>query len=260
MGERTSYTPGTFSWVDLATTDQEAAKSFYGSLFGWEYDDRPMGEGAVYSMAQLDGKAVAAIAPQMQDQRDQGIPPNWTSYVTVESADDAARRAGELGGQVYAQPFEVFDAGRMAVIADPTGAVFAVWEPRENIGAYLVNVPGALTNNQLNTGDPDAATAFYEGLFGWDIAELESPGQPYFRIENRGRLNAGMMPVPPDQPMPSHWLVYLASADLDAHAAQIRELGGTLMVEPMPIPSGRILVAQDPQGAFFALFEGPMDD
>src|SRR5919108_3402626 len=145
MGERTQYAPGTFCWADLATTDQEAAKAFYSGLFGWEADDMPAGEGVTYSMMRLDGKYAAAIAPQPQQQRDAGVPPAWSSYVSVESADEAADRAARLGATVHAPPFDVLEAGRMAVIQDPQGAFFMVWQPRDHFGAALVNAPGALS-------------------------------------------------------------------------------------------------------------------
>src|SRR5215204_95028 len=138
MGERTSHAPGTFSWAELATSDAEGAKSFYTSLFGWTYDDRPAGEGMIYSMANRDGRSVAALFGS-------DGPPHWNCYVTVASVDDAAARAGELGGDVLAEPFDVMDVGRMAVIADPIGAALCLWEPGTNIGAALVNAPGALT-------------------------------------------------------------------------------------------------------------------
>src|SRR5437763_4926756 len=140
MGERTNYSNGVFSWTDLGTTDQEAAKQFYSGLFGWEADDRPVGGGVVYSMMKLDGKEVAAISPQPQQQRDAGAPPTWNSYITVDSADGALARARELGATVHADAFDVLDVGRMGVVQDPQGAFFLVWEPKTNIGASLVNV------------------------------------------------------------------------------------------------------------------------
>src|SRR5690348_17029020 len=136
MGERTSYAPGTFSWAELATSDAEGAKGFYTRVFGWDYDDRPMGEGQVYSMAKRDGGTVAALFASDQ-------PPHWNCYVTVASADDAAARASELGANVVAEPFDVMDVGRMSVIADPQGAMLCLWEPRGNPGAGRVNQPGA---------------------------------------------------------------------------------------------------------------------
>jgi uncharacterized protein len=266
MGERTSHVPGTFSWTDLGTTDSDGAKAFYGGLFGWELEDMPVPEGPPYTMARIGGKAVCAL---YQRSADQPGPPAWLCYVTVEDAGATARRAGELGATVISEPFDVLQAGRMAVLQDPTGAVFAIWQPGESIGAELVNDPGAMTMNQLNTGDPEAAELFYSELFGWrfdQLAEAASvdtdvAGQEYWGIFNGERLNGGMMPLSQAGPgAPPAWLVYFTSADLDASVARIAELGGQVMVQPMRIQSGRIAVAQDPQGAVFALFEGEVDD
>src|SRR5437763_2504283 len=166
MGERTQYTPGTFCWADLSTTDQEAAKAFYSGLFGWEADDRPVGDGAVYSMMEVDGKDVAAISAQPPQQREAGVPSTWNSYITVDSADAAVARAKELGANVHADAFDVMDVGRMGVVQDPQGAYFMVWEPKSNIGASLVNIPGAFTWNELASPDIDASASFYGELFG----------------------------------------------------------------------------------------------
>ena len=257
MGERTSHTPGTFSWTDLATTDPDGAKRFYTGLFEWDPDDQPIPESDdVYTMLLLDGKAVAALFRGQE-----GMPTAWSSYVTVESADEAAAKAAELGGVVMAEPFDVMDAGRMAVIQDPTGAFISVWEPHGSIGATFVNGSGALTLNQLNTSDPEAAGRFYAGLFGWRTEEMAGGDQPYWGIYNGDRVNGGMMGMPADAgPMPSHWLVYFGSDDVDADAGRVGELGGQVMVPPTDVPGGRILVAQDPQGAVVGLFAGRFDD
>jgi uncharacterized protein len=255
MGERTSHSPGTFSWVDLATTDTDGAKRFYTGLFGWDVDDRPIPGDGVYTMLLREGKEVAALFEAQE-----GMPTAWSSYVTVESAESAASRAAELGGGVMAEPFDVMEAGRMAVIQDPTGAVVSVWEPRESIGAEFVNGPGALTLNQLNTSDPEAAAGFYRELFGWRIEEVAGGDQPYWGIYNGDTLNGGMMPLPPDSPAPPHWLVYFGSADADADADRIGGLGGQVLVSPFDVPGGRILVAQDPQGAIVGLLAGRFDD
>src|SRR3954454_545333 len=153
MGERTKYKPGTFSWADVTTTDQAGAKEFYSGLFGWEAEDAPIGDGVYYSMMRSDGRSMAAISPQPPEQREAAVPPMWNSYVTVESADDAAARASSLGATVHAGPFDVMQAGRMAVIQDPQGAFFMLWEPRENIGAEFVNGPGALSWSELSSPD-----------------------------------------------------------------------------------------------------------
>ncbi|MGB2711662.1 MAG: VOC family protein [Conexibacter sp.] len=257
MGERTQYTPGTFSWVDLTTTDQDAAKAFYGALFGWEAADMPAGEGVVYSMMRKNGKDVGAISSQPQMQRDAGVPPTWNSYVTVASADDAAARAAELGASVHAPPFDVFDAGRMAVIQDPHGAFFMVWQPRAHIGAALVNAPGALCWNELASPDLDASAAFYGELFGWVAEPFEDSPEPYLVIKNGERGNGGIRPLSPPG-VPPHWLVYFAVADLDAAQAKVEELGGAVHAGPIDIAMARISIVADSQGAAFALYDGEL--
>lgn len=186
-------------------------------------------------------------------------PPAWLCYVTVADADAtaaAARTAGALGAQ---DPFDVFDAGRMSVVQDPTGAHFALWQPGTNIGATLVNVPGAFCLNQLNTSDPERAATFYTEVFGWRIEQVGTEETPYWGIWNGPGLNGGMMPLPPGTPAPPHWLLYFATADLDGPAARVGELGGTVVVPPMPVPGGRISVVMDPQGATFGLLDGRLD-
>lgn len=259
MGERTKYTPGTFSWVDLNTPDQDGAKTFYAGLFGWQGDDRPVGDGVVYTMEQIGGKNVAAVSPQMEDQRKMGLPPIWNSYITVESADDSAAKAAELGANVHAPPFDVMDVGRMAVIQDPQGAFFMIWEPKTTIGAELVNAPGALCWNELYTSDLDAAKSFYNGLFGWEWQEFEQSPDPYFVIMNQGRSNGGIRGLAGPE-MPPNWLVYFAVEDIDAGAAKVKELGGEVMMGPMDIQIAKVAVVKDPQGGYFALYSGQLED
>jgi predicted enzyme related to lactoylglutathione lyase len=253
MGERDSHEHGTFSWTDLSTPDAEASKQFYGGLFGWDFDDNPIPDGGVYVMARLGGRAAAAMFETTERH------PAWASYVTVDDVDAITARARELGANVLAEPFEVMDAGRMATLQDPTGAVFCVWQPRRAIGAEVVNEPGALSMNQLNTSDPEAAQAFYGDLFGWRFEQV-SAEPPYWGVYRGERLNGGMMPLPPGAPAPSHWLAYFGIDDLDAAADRIGATGGTVMVPAQEVPAGRFLVGQDPQGAVFALFAGRYDD
>jgi predicted enzyme related to lactoylglutathione lyase len=240
MGERTSYAPGTFSWAELVTSDAGAAKAFYTALFGWSYDDQPIGDGSVYSMAARDGSAVAALYGSDEQ------PPHWNCYVTVASADETAAKVAALGGTVIAEPFDVFTSGRMAVLSDPTGGVVSVWEAKEHIGASLVNTAGALAWNDLVTPDPDAASAFYGELFGWSYQDV---GGGYRVIANGGRSNGGML----KQDGPAAWLPYFAHEDVDAAIAQVQELGGQLFNGPLQVPNGRFAVLSDPQGAVFAV-------
>ena len=259
MGLRTSYAPGTFSWADLACTDQQDAKRFYSGLFGWEAQDTPVGDGVFYSMMRRDGLLVAAIAPQPQAQRDAGVPSSWQSYVTVASADGVAQRASAAGGHVHAPPFDVFDAGRMGVIQDPQGAFFMVWEPRLNIGAELVNAPGAPCWNELYVPDIDAAQAFYGAVFGWSFTPTEGIGTPYVVIGNGERDNGGMLP-PPMAGIPPHWLAYFGTDDLDTALATVTVLGGSVKRGPIDVDGGKVGVVADPQGAVFALYDGRFDE
>jgi predicted enzyme related to lactoylglutathione lyase len=208
-------------------------------------------------MQRLDGKDVAAISPQPQQQRDAGAPPAWNSYVSVESADAAAERAKELGATMHAPPFDVMEAGRMGVIQDPQGAYFAVWEPRQTFGAALVNAPGALSWNELASPDLDASGAFYSALFGWTITPFEGSPQPYLTIKNGDRNNGGIRELDPG--MPPHWLVYFGTAELEAALAKIEELGGSELAGPIDIGMAKIAIVRDPQGAVFALYDGQFE-
>jgi uncharacterized protein len=254
MGDRERYEHGTFSWTDLSTPDAEASKAFYGGLFDWEFEDNPIPEGGVYVMAKLGGRSAGAMFESSERH------PAWASYVTVDDADAITERARELGANVISEPFDVMEVGRMAILQDPPGAVFCVWQPGTSIGAEVVNEPGALSLNQLNTTDPDAARRFYTDLFGWRFEEMQGGPGPYYGIYSGERVNGGMMQMPPGQPAPPHWLVYFGIEDIDGASERITSSGGRVFVETMDVPGGKILVAQDPQGATFALFAGRFDD
>jgi len=262
MGKRTRYEPGTFCWVDLATTDPAAAKAFYGALFGWTAVDVPMGEGSTYTMLRLDGDDVAALYELEPERREQGVPPHWFHYVSVANADEAAARARALGGTPHGEPFDVGDSGRMVVIQDPTGAVFAAWQPGSHIGAGRVNDPGCLTWNELQTRDPERAIAFYSALFGWEAQPIAEDGTlAYVSLRHGGRPAGGMMPMTAQHgDVPPAWLAYFTVPSCDEAAARLGNLGGAVLAGPMNVGNGRIAVVRDPQGAAFALFEGEVDD
>ncbi len=218
----------------------------------------PVGDGTFYSMMRLGGRNVAAIQPQPPQQRDAGVPPVWNSYVSVQSADATAEGAGALGATVHAPPFDVMEAGRMAVIQDPQGAFLIAWEARRHVGAGLVNAPGALVWNELASPDLEASAAFYRGLFGWTIAPFSSEGEPYLAIKN-GEANNGGMREPSRPGTPPHWLAYFGIEDVDGGLANVQELGGTTLAGPIDIEIARIGIVQDPQGAVFALYAGELE-
>ncbi len=257
MGDRTEYAAGTFSWVDLSTPDQSAAKTFYSALFGWSTEDLPVGDGVVYTMARVDGKDVAAISPQREQQRAAGMPAVWNCYITVDDADAAAQRAGELGGTVHAPPFDVMSAGRMAVIQDPQGAFFSIWQAGEHIGAGLVNAPGALAWNELGSADIDGSKTFYGELFGWTFTPFEGNPVPYFVIRNGERGNGGITELAGPQP---YWLPYLGCEDTAASLASAEKLGASAITGVLDIGIAEIAVVADPQGAVFALYAGDFED
>ena len=264
MGERTSHKPGTFSWADLSTTDPDGAKRFYADLFGWEHEDMPAGEGMTYTMSRIDGSYVAALSAQQDQERQMGIPPHWNNYVSVDDADATAAKVAELGGTVIMEPFDVFTSGRMAVLQDPAGAMFMVWQPRENIGAEVVNVPGALTWNDLTTPDPDAAAEFYGQLFGWRSEKMEGSGDVDYRIWwNGDRTNGGMLRLSDEMKavgVPPNWMPYFATASVDETRQKAEAAGGATVNGPNEVPQGRFVVLKDPQGAVFAVVESEFDD
>lgn len=254
------YPHGTFSWVDLSSTDQSAAANFYKQLFGWSSVDVPIDADSVYTMFQIDGHTVAAVSAMQPEMQAQGMPSLWNSYVTVDDVEAVTKRAAEAGGTVIAQPFDVMGEGRMSVIQDPTGAVVSAWQPLSHIGASLVNIPGALNWNELRTPDAAKAGAFYSEVFGWTMQEDEGPNA-YTMFVNDGRLNAGMVEMDESWgPMPPHWTPYFAVENTDAILEKAQELGGTVLVPAVDIPAGRFAAIQDPTGATFSIIQSSQVD
>jgi uncharacterized protein len=273
MPERDGYIPGVPCWVDTSQPDPEAAVRFYSELFGWQFEDvMPPGSEGRYFSARIRGGDVAAVgsipegAPQVA---------TWNTYVWVDSADETAGRVRDAGGNVVMEPFDVMDAGRMAVFADPEGAVFMVWQANEHRGARIVNEHGSLNFNVLNTRDVEGARAFYGAVFGWQTLEIPGgflgwtlPGygdhlsrdNPDLRKnvaevggpEGFEDVVASIVPIPADQPdTPAHWGVTFAVDDADAIAKSAGELGGKVIVPPLDAPWVRLTVIADPQGAIF---------
>jgi uncharacterized protein len=250
----TTLTPGTPGWVDLGTGDLEAAKRFYGELFGWTTKTSTEPESGGYTTFHKDGKPVAGVGSLMsQDQ-----PTAWTTYVITDSADDSAAKVEAGGGKVVMGPFDVFAYGRMAVLLDPTGAAFAVWQPGSMIGGELFNVPGSLIWNELMTRDAQGAKEFYSAVFGWGADDLAFGSVNYTEWRLGGKSVGGMMPMTGDEwpaDLPPHWMVYFAVEDCDAAADRAGELGGSVSVPPTDIPPGRFAVLTDPQGAVFSILQ-----
>ncbi len=255
MSITTSHPPGAFCWVELGTTDQNAAKAFYGKLFDWKFNDMDMGPNGVYTIFTLKDKDVAA-GYTLDPKQMPGVPPHWMLYVATADADASVRRCTELGGEVVMPAFDVFDKGRMAVLKDPTGGVYSVWQAKTNTGIGICNEPGALCWGQLNSSDTAKAESYYTAMFGWGANTNSGGGMTYTEWSLGGKPIGGMMALPPGTPAPSHWLAYFAVEGCDASAATAVSLGATQCVPPTDIPgSGRFAVFTDPQGAYFAMYQ-----
>jgi predicted enzyme related to lactoylglutathione lyase len=256
MTTRTEYAHGEFSWVDLATTDPAAAKSFYGSLFGWQFADMPAGPGMTYTMCQLKNQAAAGLYALSKEMVSQGVPPHWLPYINVRNADDIAKRASQGGGKVLNGPFDVLDVGRMAPMQDPTGGRVAVWQAKKHIGAGIVNEPGAMCWNELMTPNVDVAGRFYCTTFDWTAAPMDMGPAGTYTIFKAGTTQIGGMMATPSQmkDVPANWLTYFAVADCDGTAKKVGELGGKVLRPPTDIPNvGRFAVCRDGQSAAFAV-------
>jgi predicted enzyme related to lactoylglutathione lyase len=250
-----SHPPGSFCFVELASLDQNQAKSFYEPLLGWSHTDYPMGPDSFYTMFQLGGLDAAA-AYTMRDEERAQAPPHWNLYIAVEDADACVERAAELGGTVIAAPFDVPGQGRMAVIQDPTGAFFCVWQASNSIGIRVDRQNGTLCWADLNTAEPELAKTFYEGLFGWNLAYGENDSG-YLHIKNGEQFIGGIPPADQRDPsVPPNWLIYYQVDDVDGTAAKAKQLGGAEYMAPMTMEGvGRMAVVADPQGAAFAIFK-----
>lgn len=250
-----SHAPGDFSWIELATTNQEAAKTFYSSLFGWQPADMPMGPDEYYTMFNLSGGVVGACYTMKAHM--QGVPPHWGLYVTVASADATAGKVTEAGGKVCAPPFDVMTFGRMAVLQDPTGATFMIWEPKDHRGATFGGEAGTICWADLMSKDPAAAAKFYSQVFGWKVSPGEKDPSGYLHIQNGDRFIGGMPPVQFQNPnAPPHWLIYFLVEDCDSATTRAKDLGATVYMPPTTMEKvGRWSVIADPQGAVSALFQ-----
>jgi len=248
------HAPGDFCWVELGTTDQNAAKKFYTSLFGWAYQDFPMGPDASYTMFDINGRNTGAAYTLMKEQRELGVPPHWMIYIATESADASAKKAEQLGGKVLKAPMDVFDVGRMAVIQDPTGAVFCAWQAKSHPGFRIEGVDGTFCWGDLNTPDRERAGEFYSKLFRWKLGkEDEDPAHAYWHIQNGEKFIGGMPPTGNRPKSPPHWMAYFQVSDCDASAKKAQELGAKLYMPPTSIEDLRFSIVADPQGAAFAI-------
>ena len=249
-----SHPPGSFCWLELGTSDQAAAKRFYGGLFGWSAADNPMGPDAYYTLFRLEGCDVAG-GYQLDPKQHLGVPTNWTTYICVEDADAAAERAQSLGAKLIVDPFDVFDHGRMATLQDPTGAYFCIWQPKRHIGSRIAGIPGTVCWNELATPDPERARDFYTQLFAWET--YTGAESNYIHIKAAGQDAGGILPLSAQGgDAPPHWMPYFLVSGCDDTATRAKELGGEWCMPPTTLPNvGRFAVLKDPQGAVFSIIQ-----
>ena len=253
-----SHTSGTFCWVELATPDAEASKKFYSQLLGWTWTDNPMGEGMVYSMMQKDGNFVCGLFQIHEQMIAEGFHPHWVCYLATDDVEAATARVTGSGGNVINGPFDVFDAGRMSVVADPTGATFGIWQPKEHIGAGLVYEPGSLGWNELYTTDTEAANAFYASVFGWSRSTHQvGPEAEDYHEFKLGEANvAGMIQIKPSWgEVPPNWGTYFNVEDVDASFQNAQHMGAEVVVPLMEEANVKFSYLKDPQGVYFGIVQ-----
>ena len=252
--EMDRYEHGVPSWIDVGSPDVDQAAAFYSDAVRMGRPVRAAREAGGYRIAFLDDRTVAGLGPQQNPG-----PPVWTTYVNVTNADEVVALVKDNGGMVFVEPMDVMDAGRMAIFADPVGAVIGVWQPGRHTGAQLVNQPGTYCWSELVTTDTDTSAKFYSAVFGWGAEGAGPPGGPVMYTEWKvgGRSVGGMMAKPDTMPaeIPPYWGVYFAVEDTDASVAKITELGGTVMMGPADIEPGRFAVVADPTGAMFSILK-----
>jgi predicted enzyme related to lactoylglutathione lyase len=257
MPQTATHAPGKFCWVEIGTTDKNAARKFYTTLFGWKAKDVPAGEMGTYTILGLDGRDVGGLYELNQEQRDQGVPPHWLSYVSVEDAAKATNKAESLGAEVVMGPMDVMEIGRMSVLKDPQGAVFAIWQAKQHPGFGVVDEKGSPCWFELATSDTKAAGKFYSGVFGWGLDTQAMGAMNYTMLKVGKESVAGVMALTPEMKkgnVPPNWLPYIRVEDSDGTAKKATSLGGKVLHGPMDVPNvGRFAVLADPTGAAFAV-------
>ena len=246
-----AWPEGTPCWVDLQVDDVTAARAFYSDLFGWEIFDGPEDAGG-YVMALKNGKPAAGIGPKMgQD----GMPNVWTTYIAADSADAVTKKISEAGGMVFAEPFDVLDVGRMAVAADPSGAVFGVWESKLHTGANIYNENGAYVWNEVHTLAYDKVLPFYESVFGYTYENMGAGEMTYTICKLPGESDgiAGIADMSKMGAPASYWLAWFQVDDLDDALAKATAAGSSVMMGPEPSAFGRMAIIAGPQGEVLGL-------
>jgi predicted enzyme related to lactoylglutathione lyase len=265
-----AYPHGLFSWVDISMADPAGGSKFYSDLFGWHAEDQHDPDGNyIYTMFTKDGKNTAGLGGQPQAMAEAGLPAMWNSYVNVDSVDNTIAKWTHAGGTVMMPAMDVLTSGRMAFVTDPAGGVIGLWQAEDHVGGQVFNEHGALTWNELNTRDAEAAMEFYGAALGWEFELNPGDGPPYWLIKLPGKTpgtplsddiyNGGILTMDENFPadIPQHWTVYFMVDDTDDMVTQAVALGGSVVVPPFDLPVGRVGIVADPQGGVFTLMSMP---
>jgi len=255
----TSHAPGSPCWVDLMSPDVDAAKKYYGAVFGWDADDQTDDDGNyTYTLYFQDGKVVTGMGAQPPEMA--GVPPTWNTYIAVEDPAATAAKVTEAGGGVMMPPMQVMSAGEMAIFTDPSGAAFSVWKAGDHFGAEICNEPDTWSWNELLSRDIDAVLPFYSAVFGWTYDPMDMGPMGTYHVIEGGDNNGlgGLMAMPSEMPdmVPSHWAVYFTVDDIAASIEKATAAGGTVLQEPFPIPGiGTSCVLGDPHHGVLQLMQ-----
>ncbi len=256
MTVRTSYAPGEFCWVDLASHGIAAARDFYRDLFGWTAEEQDTQGGPPYSLFKSGDHEVAGLGEMNDVMKSQGVPPSWNTYISVEDVEKTVAQAAELGAEVIVPGMKVVEAGWLAFLQDPTGGVFGIWQAGEHCGSSLVDEPVAPTWNELATRDREGARTFYSSLMGWDFQPNPDSPSPYDIIMIGGEQKGGILEMNEQWgDIPPQWTVYFCVADVDATVARASELGGRVNVPAFDISVGRLAMLADVHGAGFSVIQ-----
>ncbi len=256
MAIRTGYQPGQFCWIDLVARDMDQAREFYRELFGWESVDVDTEGGAPYAMFLLEGKKVAGVGQMSKEMLAQELPSNWNSYINVDDVESICAQVPEAGGEVTLGAMDIFEAGKIAFIRDPTGAQVGLWQKGTHFGAELTQDFHCCSWNELMTRDIEKAREFYGRLFGWEFADYTSGDAKYYVVSHQGEECSGIQEM--DErwgDMPPRWMVYFAVQSVDMSVDFARQLGGFVQVHPHDIPEGRFAMVADQHGGAFDVVE-----
>jgi predicted enzyme related to lactoylglutathione lyase len=246
---------GTPAWVDVMVDDVDAAREFYGQVFGWDFQDGPPEAGG-YLIAQLQDRPVAGVGPKPPGAP---FPSVWSTYLAVDDLDETISKVEDNAGRVMMGPMDVMEEGRMAIATDPAGAVVGMWQPKNHIGARLVNEPNALIWNECMTRDYAAAKSFYASVFGYSFEEVGDDSFSYamFRVGDNVAGGIGELPAEAPADTPPHWMAYFAVTDPDQTVAKATDLGAKVLQEPHDTPYGRMALLQGPQEELFSVISAP---